>query len=121
MKDLFIILLTLIILLEVKAEYSIDPFINYMQEKGLYDIITQLKHYYGNDVAIDVCKEFVPNNDCEVLVRVYIPNATRAPNEGIKTLESIIFNPDNYDIYSQDWAYYHNIIEKIKKKYNIEY
>ena len=55
------------------------------------------------------------------MVRVYIPNTTRAPNEVIKTLESIIFNPDNYDIYSQDWAYYHNIIEKIKNKYNIEY
>ena len=121
MKALSIILLSLIILLEVKADYSIGTFLNYMQESGLYDIIKLIKYYYGNDVAIDICKGFAQNSDCELLVRVYIPTASRSHNEQIITLESIIFNPDNYDIYSQDAEYYHQLIQIIKKKYNIEY
>ena len=55
---------------EVKGgDYSIDTFLDFLQEKGYYDIIQSVKVYFGDDIAIDVCKEFVKSNHCEEVVR----------------------------------------------------
>ena len=113
------LLLSLLIVLDVRANYSIIDFLNYLQEKGYYDIIVGVKRYFGKDVAIEICKGLVSSGDCEQLVRIYIPNTSRGDDEGMKTLESIIFNPDNYDIYKDNSLDIRGVIEKIKKIYNI--
>ena len=52
------------------GDYSIDVFLDYLQQKGFYDIIQAVKIYFGDDIAIDVCKELAPTIDCETVVRV---------------------------------------------------
>ena len=146
MKTLGILLLSLLIISEVKADYSIDPFINYLQEKGYYDIIVQIKNFYGDDIAISFCKEFIKSDDCNPLVKIYIQNSSEAkagqgiieiepsessessePSESSKSseplekLEFLIFNPDNYNFYKGNELAIHNWIEDIKKQYNITY
>ena len=115
------LLLSLLMILDVKTDFSIESFINYLQEKGYYDLLVEIKRYYGKDVAIDVCKEIIQSTDCETIIRIYIPNETRRAGEDMKTLEFIIFNPDNYDIYKDKYLAIHNLIEKLKVKYNIQY
>ena len=119
MKALFIILLSLIIVLDVKADYSFETFINYLQEKGYFELFEQIKHYYGNDIAIEFCKELIKSADCEQVIRIYISSISRGKDEEIISLESIIFNPDNYDIYKDNSLDIRGVIEKIKKIYNI--
>ena len=119
MKALTLLISLLIVLNNIKANFSIKDFLNFMQEKGYYDIIVEVKLYFGKDIAIEICKGFVQSDDCEELVRVYIPNTTRGDGEGMKTLESIIFNPSNYNIYKDNTESYHYMIERIKKEYNI--
>ena len=115
-----IILLSLLIVLDVKADYSIETFLNYMQGTKYYDIIAQVKIYYGSDVAIYICMALVQSNDCETLVRTYISNGVRPDGGKVKTLESIFFNPDNYEIYGNNASEYHKILENIKEKHNIK-
>ena len=93
------VLLSLLIVLNVKSSYSIDDFLNYLQETGYYDIIVQIKYYYNEDIAISFCKEIIKSEHCDILVRIYIPCRTRGENEGTKPLQSIIFYPDNYNLY----------------------
>ena len=54
------------------GDYSIDSFLDYLQETGYYDLIQVIKNTFGDNVAIDVCKELAKNSDCECLVRVYM-------------------------------------------------
>ena len=54
------------------GDYSIDTFLDYLQEKGYYELIQEIKNAFGDDVAIAVCKELVQSNDCEIVVRVYM-------------------------------------------------
>lgn len=56
------------------SEYSINPFINYLKEKGFYEMIENVKIIYGSDCAIDVCKYFTNNTikDCEDAVTIYM-------------------------------------------------
>ena len=42
------------------------------KEKGLYELLVEVKSYFGNDVSISICKQLVATSDCETLVRVYI-------------------------------------------------
>ena len=93
------VLLSLLIVFNVKSGYSINEFINYLQETGYYEIIMQIKHYYNADIAISFCKEIIKNSDCDLIVRIYIPYRSRGQNEEIIPLESIIFYPDYYDLY----------------------
>ena len=52
--------------------YSIDALLDYLQESGYYEIIYQVKIYFGNDFAIDFCKEIVKTNQCQEVVTVYM-------------------------------------------------
>ena len=120
MKELVILLLSLTIVLDVKASYFLEDFLNYIQEKGYYDIIVQLKYYYGNDIAIDFCKQLVQNSNCDLFIRIYIPQRTRGENEEIPSLDSIIFYPDNYEIYKGREVEFFNWIKKMEIQYNID-
>ena len=58
---------------EVKGgDYSIDALLDFLQENGYYDIIQSIKNIFGDDIAIDVCKELAKSNNCEEVVRVYM-------------------------------------------------
>ena len=92
-----------------------------MQENGYYEIILEVKHYYGNDVSISICKEMIKSADCEEVVRVYIPNAAGRGVGEAKTLENIIFNPEYSKIYKDNVSEILKMIENIKKEYNIQY
>ena len=64
---------------------------NYLQENGFFELLTEIKHNLGNDVSIDFCKELFKSNDCETVIRVYIPNGIRPDNPGDqKSLERIV-------------------------------
>ena len=68
---------------EVKGgDYSIDTFLDFLQEKGYYDIIQSVKVYFGDDIAIDVCKELVQNNHCEDVVRIYMTSDPGSGSQG---------------------------------------
>ena len=99
MKALCILLLSLLIVSDAKTDYSIDTFIKFLQENGYYDILMQIKLYYGDDIAISLCKNFIKSEHCELLVRVYIHIKVRGPGEDKPSLRIIIFNPDNYNFY----------------------
>ena len=124
MKVSIFLLLILLIQLSVQTDYSIYSILNYLQEKGYYDIIAQVKYHYGDDVAIDLCKGIIPSIDCKEMVRVYIaPNKVRPnnndedENQTRPTLEIIVFESDvNFN-----YIYILKVINKIKDKYDIEY
>lgn len=82
MKPLIALLLILAIISNIKGDYSINTFINYLQEKGLYDLLAEIKYYFGNDVSIDFCKELLKSSHCEIVIKVYIPSKTRKSREG---------------------------------------
>ena len=54
------------------GEYSKDTLIDYLQEKGYYNIIHSVKVLFGDDIAFDVCMELVQSDDCEEVVRIYM-------------------------------------------------
>ena len=69
---LFSFLLALTIIINIKCDFSINYLLDYLQEKGLYDIIKEIKIYFGDDIAIDVCKSFVETVHCDEVVTKYI-------------------------------------------------
>ena len=69
----------------IKGDYSIDTLLNYLQEKGFYELLVEVKSYFGTDVSISFCKQLIKNSGCETVVRVYIsPNNCR-PGEDRET------------------------------------
>ena len=57
------------------VSYSLDLFLQYLQNEGYYDLLLEIKIIFGDDVAINVCKELVKNNkDCETVIRIYLIN-----------------------------------------------
>ena len=58
------------------STYSIDALLDYLQESGYYEIIYQVKIYFGDDIAIDFCKEIVKTNQCEEVVRIYMSSSS---------------------------------------------
>ena len=68
----FLFALLFISFSNIKGGYSIDYVLDYLQENGYYDIIQQIKIYLGDDVAIEVCKQFIATYDCDIIVRVYM-------------------------------------------------
>ena len=66
-------------------KYTINPFINYLQENNYWEILVQVSIYFGNDISIEICKSFVPSPHCEEVVRIYIsPAYTRMKKENEK-------------------------------------
>ena len=77
MKSLITLLLTLLAVSNIKGDYSINTFINFLQENGIYDLLVEIKYYCGLEISISFCKELYPTNDCETVVKIYMPNRTR--------------------------------------------
>ena len=67
-------LLILTIIINIKWNFSIYSFIEYLQEKGLYAVLQQIKLHLGNDIAIKMCNTFVETIHCEELVRIFLTN-----------------------------------------------
>ena len=85
MKPLIFLFLILTTISNIKGDYSIEAFLNYLQEKGLYDLLVEVKTYFGTDISISFCKELIKSIDCDTVVRVYIsPNKCR-PGEDRET------------------------------------
>ena len=72
MKPLIFLFLILTTISNIKGNYSINALLNYLLEKGLYDLLVEVKTYFGTDVSISFCKQLVENSDCDTVVRVYI-------------------------------------------------
>ena len=85
------IVLFIIFFVYEQSTYSINDLINYLQESGYYDVILQLKIYFGNDVAISFCQEIVESSDCERIVIVYMPSKYIKPHNPL-ILDEIINN-----------------------------
>ena len=126
MKVPITLLLYFSIILGINCGYSIEEFLEYVIKNGYYDITEQIKNYYGNEIAVDICKELMKQENCdgcEELVYVYIPDNNHSKvrgKEAIPTLEYIIYNPNNLKIYQNRTAEIHYILEEIKNKYNIK-
>ena len=73
MKALLFILLPFIIFNVELTNYSIKPFIDFLQKSGYYEVIRSVKKELGSDIAIAFCKEFVlQTNDCKEVVTIYM-------------------------------------------------
>ena len=85
MKHLIFLFLILTTISNIKGDYSINTLLNYLREKGLYDLLVEVKSYFGVDVSISFCKELVKSYDCETIVRVYISTNNFRPGEDGET------------------------------------
>ena len=72
MRYLFCMILILSNIEVQGTTFSIGALLDYLQETGYYEIIQAIKNSFGDDIAIDVCKELTNSNDCEEIVRVYM-------------------------------------------------
>ena len=91
MKSLAILVLSILLFNFTDSnEYSIDEALNYLQSTGLYEVLVQVKYYFGNDVAISLCKEFVLSYDCEQIIKTYISSPSKAPSIRKRTLKNKI-------------------------------
>ena len=73
MRALLFILLPFIIFNVELINYSIKPFIDFLQKSGYYEVIRSVKIELGSDIAIAFCKEFVlQTNDCKEVVTIYM-------------------------------------------------
>ena len=91
MKAILLLLLSLIILKansQSNDEYSINSFLDYLQESGYYEVIFGIKLSYGNDYAIGFCKTYVAmTSDCELVVVIYMIIRTATPVKPSYTLQ----------------------------------
>ena len=76
MKYTIILLLVLLILSKeddnLKIKFSLNTFLNYIQQIGFYNLFNEVKCALGDDVSIELCKEFCESPYCEEVVRVYM-------------------------------------------------
>ena len=86
------------------GDYSIDIFLDYLQEKGYYDLIQAIKGTFGDDIAKDICKQLTKSNDCEIVVRVYMIETTVNQESGPKKFPRRI----DTELYEQIFGYFEN-------------
>ena len=116
MRPLIVLLLMLTTISNIKGDFSISTFLKYIQEKGLYEMFAEIKYYYGIDISIDVCKELTKSNDCETVIRIYIPSKTRQINPGEESTKNIVQIIDYYYQILINAGYKPFEIENLKKK-----
>ena len=76
-----LILMLLIISIISGSDFSMNSFIEYIQDNGGYNLLQEVKYYLGDDIAISVCKEiFQSNYNCETLVILYLTNSASGKN-----------------------------------------
>ena len=85
MKAILFLLLSLIILKansQNNNNYSIEYFLDYLQNSGYYEVILGIKLSFGNDYAICFCKTYVTMTlHCEEVVVIYMTPITAIPEE----------------------------------------
>ena len=128
-------LLFIIFTFNADTTYSIDALLDYLQETGYYEVIYQVKIYFGIDVAIDFCKEIVKTNQCEDIVTVYMPssymhhcpkipqiNHEKKPKPSNKFIEEIkkLYNNASQDIQTLIFIIFNNYDILIRKMTEIE-
>ena len=86
------------------GDYSIDIFLDYLQEKGYYDLIQAIKGTFGDDIAKDICKQLTKSNDCEIVVRVYMIETSVNQESGPKKFPRRI----DTELYEQIFGYFEN-------------
>ena len=88
MKALLFIFLPFIIFSLDISKYSINSFLDYLQETGYYEIIEEINFLYGSDYAITVCKEFTKSVHCKEAILIYMPAPSRPPTKSGDKTES---------------------------------
>ena len=119
MKLSLILFLSLLLTIKnIWASFDIDAFIDYLQEKSYWDIIYNIKIYFNDLVAIDICTKLTnsPNN-CELVVRVYMiisqPSLRRCPKNPLERMMQILFGSTEAQIDIKiDESELKNIIKK---------
>ena len=71
-----------------KGSFSIQFFINTLKEQGIFDLLTDIKYYFGSDVAIETCLQIYPTNDCEIVVNKYIEDKGRYKQAGVSSVSN---------------------------------
>ena len=95
MKAFGYLLFIAFILSNVKSDYSINILLDFLQEKGYYNIIQHVKIIFGDNIAISVCKSFIETIHCEEVVRVYmIGSPSKAPTRRDPSEEDLIPEED---------------------------
>ena len=69
-----IVIFFILFIVNGQSSFSIDNLLDYLQQTGYYEIIQNVKRYFGDDVAIELCQELVQTNQCETVVRIYMTN-----------------------------------------------
>ena len=120
MKSLITLVLILVIFSNIKGgDYSIGSFLNYLQEKGIYDILVEIKKYLGSDICICFCKELMKNNKCEQVVNIYIIYNLRnlRPSDLVeKNIEFLNVIIENYYLVLLNAGFTSSEIERALKK-----
>ena len=103
MKYTIILLLTLLIVTkEGENPYSINPFIEYLQENGYYELINDVKCKITTDVAIEVCEMLVESGHCEEVTRIYMicntPRRNPNPHPSLPPADILISILDSYNM-----------------------
>ena len=96
MKSLLIIILILLFFGKSQnnnyIKYSITSFINYLQNSKVWEILEEVKIFYGADVSIQLCEEYFGSPHCEEIVRVYL---TRGGTRGVAEYDLNTFLKSN--------------------------
>lgn len=74
MKALGYLLLIAFMLSIGHAGFSINELIDYLQINGNYDIIYLIKCCFGDEVAIEYCRNIVETDHCNEVVKIYMAN-----------------------------------------------
>ena len=77
-------------------DFSINLFIKRLKDKGLFEVILQIKYAYGQDVAIISCEELNKNNcgNCKKVVIEYMPKKKKNENLNEKDKGSLFSKPN---------------------------
>ena len=115
MKSLMILLLIFATISNIKSgDFSIDTFLNYLEEKGLFSLLAEIKYSFGDDISIAFCKELIKSPHCETVIRVYMPARARQINPGEENIEKIAQVIDNYKTILFKAGFLYSEIERVK-------
>ena len=136
MKATLISLLILSFLVYVSADYnSNENPLNYLNESGYYDIITEVACTLDPNFAISLCQELAPGSHCYELVNKYITCQSSSSSESEvkndlddsdknKSLELLMILMNNIDIFRKNGmttSNIRNLVNNIINKKNYKY
>ena len=93
--------------------YSIGELLEYLKRIGYFDIIQEVKRSFGPDIAIDVCKALIKNNECEIIVRVYMSDKGTLQKKLIQ--QNLILKKYTHqkNLYKRFKIYFQQMIQKL--------